>query len=584
MSNAHAVRRDLGVAAGSADDGLWHADLPELADRLVDDEIDAADTHGALTAVTTESGRAVGASLWRALYHFNLYRLVLGVGLLALSLANARIAEFGSHSPTLFFVGSLLLAGLSMFNMITITQGVPSFRIQACLQISCDIALITLLMYSSGGVSSGLGLLLLVSIAAAGVVLPGKTTIAFAGLATVAVFFETFGQTLLGVDISKQIPGVAMLGVALFATAFVLSILSEQIRSAEELADQRAEDLMTLARVNAHIVRQLDSGVLITDKHNRIYFTNERARSLLGIKGTGVGARLDQVSQTLSDAAAQWPESKNQDETTAIEIPDSGERFVPRFLEANGSNEGVLVFLDSVRLSEEKAQQIKLASLGRLTAAISHEIRNPLAALSHAAELLSESDQLLDQDRRLVDITLTQSARINTIIKSVLQFSRREEMTRQTFDLLEWCEENAAQITLDHGIPAKAIDIDGESVDVVMNSAQLQQILGNLCDNAIRHSPAFVDKPIVTLEISRTPSGGVQLDVVDSGSGIDEQTVQHLFEPFFTTHVQGTGLGLYICRELCEANGASLNYIDDEHIGSRFRVTFEVSRNGPTAA
>lgn len=584
MSNAQAVRSTQVVDAGSADDDLWHGDLPELADRLASDDVAGGDDAGPAVGPLSGSRPDAGASLWRALYHFNLYRLVLGVGLLALSLANARIADFGSHSPTLFFVGSLGMAGVSMFNMITITQGIPSFRVQACLQIGCDIALITLLMYSSGGFSSGLGLLLLISIAAAGVVLPGKTTIAFAGLATVAIFFETFSRSLFGTDVSEQIPGIAMLGVALFATAFVLSILSEQIRSAEQLADQRAEDLMTLARVNAHIVRQLESGVLITDQHNRIYFTNERARSLLGISGTGVGARLDQVSESLSDAATQWHSQTGTDESVVIELPGTSERFVPRFLDANGSNEGVLVFLDSVRLSEEKAQQIKLASLGRLTAAISHEIRNPLAALSHAAELLNESDQLLEQDRRLVDITLTQSARINTIIKSVLQFSRRDEMTRQTFDLLEWCEENAAQIAMDHGLPAEAIDIDGESVDVVMNSAQLQQILGNLCDNAIRHSPEFTDKPVVSLEISRTAGGGVQLDVVDTGSGIDAQTTQHLFEPFFTTHVQGTGLGLYICRELCEANGATLNYIDDDHIGSRFRVTFEVSRSGQKAA
>jgi len=565
------------VAADIADDPLWRGGFDHGEVGSEDHELDSAELRAAGYRESRPGRRGGDASpsLWRALYHFNLYRLVLGVGLLALSFADARIADFGSRNPTLFLFCSLLLAGVSMFNMMTISQGIPSFRIQACGQIVCDILLITLLMFASGGVSSGLGLLLLVSIAAAGVVLPGKTTIAFAGLATVTIFAETLLSSAFGAPMAEHIPGVAMLGVALFATAFFLSVLAERIRSAEDLAEQRAEDLLTLARVNAHIVKQLESGVLITDSQNRIYFTNDKARSLLGIGGSGAGAKLDDISPALADVARTWRvDERELDQNTTVELPGASERFSPRFVRADHGNDSILVFLDSVTLTEKKAQQIKLASLGRLTAAISHEIRNPLAALSHAAELLSESSELSDGDRRLVEITIAQSDRINTTIKSVLQFSRREKMARQTFDLLEWCEENAKQIALDHDLPGTAVDVDGESVNVTVTSAQLQQVLGNLCDNAIRHSPEFDDRPIVRLQISRTDGDNAQLDVIDNGSGIDADTAAHLFEPFFTTHVQGTGLGLYICRELCQANGASLNYIEDNEPGSRFRVIF----------
>lgn len=546
-----------------ARDGTAHAD--ELREAFVFDSIDQ--------------------SLWRALYHFNLYRLVLSCGFVVLGLSNARIANFGSVNPGLFLVASLLLAAVSVIAMITIHRGQPAFPVQASFQILCDIFLITVMMHASGGISSGLGLLLLISMAAAGVVLPGRLAISLAAIATLAMGAETFSSAANARNFDALIANATMLCLGLFVTAIVVSALAIRIREAEQLADQRAEDLMTLARVNAHIVTQLDSGVLIVDSHDRIYFSNERARMVLAIPGTGSGARLDDISTDLASAAARWRAGDEDYSGTVVEVADADERFTPRFVSAgNDDTDGILIFLDNVTLTEKKAQQLKLASLGRLTAAISHEIRNPLAALSHASELLAESRELTKADRRLVQITVEQSERINTIIRSVLQFSRRSEVTRQSFDLLEWCESTAEQIALDHGLPKQAIDVDGESANVRINAGQLQQILSNLCDNAIRHSPEYVDKPVVSLEIIRSSTGAIRLDVVDHGSGIDENTASHLFEPFFTTHVKGTGLGLYICRELCQANGASLNYIEDGEPGSRFRVVFESGNKGSDEA
>jgi len=264
-----------------------------------------------------------------------------------------------------------------------------------------------------------------------------------------------------------------------------------------------------------------------------------------------------------------------------IRFSDHGARIAPRFVVNDGDRDSVLVFLENLTLSEEKAQQIKLASLGRLTAAISHEIRNPLSAISHAGQLLSESADLQQDDRRLLDIIQTQSRRINSIIQSVLQISRKSGVDRQRFDLIDWCRTQAVEITANYGLPAQAIEVEGDSISVTANSGHLQQVVTNLCDNAIRHSPGWTGEPIVRL-VARTGAEGVaELDIIDQGAGISPENEVHLFEPFFTTHSEGTGLGLYICRELCAANGASLNYISDSDPGCLFRIEFDPGEQSP---
>ena len=233
----------------------------------------------------------------------------------------------------------------------------------------------------------------------------------------------------------------------------------------------------------------------------------------------------------------------------------------------------------------QQAQQLKLASLGRLTASIAHEIRNPLGAISHAGQLLAESQRLDAGDSRLTEIIKEHSQRVNTIIENILQLSRREHVHAKEFQLKPWLDEFLYDFCSSEHVSNRQIslDISPEDTEIRMDPSQLHQIMWNLFSNGIRHGgtkglPTLVIKGGVTQE-SHIPF----LDIIDSGPGIDPETAQHIFDPFFTTEPHGTGLGLYIARELCECNQARLNYIQRQEGGGCFRITFADPRRRQVA-
>src|SRR5690554_942255 len=240
------------------------------------------------------------------------------------------------------------------------------------------------------------------------------------------------------------------------------------------------------------------------------------------------------------------------------------------------SSESTLVFLDDNTVVAQQAQQLKLASLGRLTASIAHEIRNPLSAISHAAQLLVESEHFPDQDRRLTDIIQQHSKRMNRVIETVLELSRRRQSDPQLVDLTIWL----AQFVRDYPLVNPSTDIiecefEKEGILTRMDPNQLNQVLNNLCQNAFRYSGPAGTPRTIWLKLYEHPHSELPtLEVIDHGPGIDERHVSQVFEPFFTTESSGTGLGLYISRELCESNQARLEYEKLEPRGSCMRIVF----------
>jgi two-component system sensor histidine kinase PilS (NtrC family) len=232
----------------------------------------------------------------------------------------------------------------------------------------------------------------------------------------------------------------------------------------------------------------------------------------------------------------------------------------------------LILLEDSAQLAH-KTQQIKLASLGRLTASIAHEIRNPLGAISHAAQLLAESDKLDQGDKRLTEIICNHSKRVNTIIENVLQLSRRSASHPQELALANWLSEFKKEFVQMDGLRSKQLelDIEPEDVRIQVDPGHLHQVLTNLCQNAFEHAG---DETAVRLQVRRGDKTAVWLDVVDNGPGIDAETAEQMFEPFYTTASSGTGLGLYIVRELCEINQARLSYHPVPEGGSSFRIRF----------
>jgi two-component system sensor histidine kinase PilS (NtrC family) len=513
---------------------------------------------------------------WQPLRLLSFYRVTLAGLLVMLYVALLDSNPFNVRHHSLFQNTLLSYTAFALAVGFSTRLRWPGHAAQALTQILVDIAAITLLMHASGGAGSALGVLLVIAVATGALVLPGRTAYLFAAVATLAVLFETGLATLAptapGVD---TIARAGLMGVVLFTAAALAQVLVMRASESAALAEQRGLDLANLEQLNRHIIRQLQAGLLVTDARDRIRLANETARLQLQLDQAGT-TELARLAPHLQTQLQQWRADPGW-QPQAIIAAGSNHSLLPQFTSLKTSEgAGALILLeDSSRLAHQ-AQQIKLASLGRLTASIAHEIRNPLGAISHAAQLLAESQPLDPDDRRLVEIISHHCQRVNVIIENVLQLSRRTAPQAQQLQLSDWLtqfREECLQM-LQLQTEQLSLSISPAELELRADPGQLHQILINLCQNAVRHAgnPARV-----LLRASGEPGGGVQLEVVDNGAGIDSETAEKIFEPFYTTASKGTGLGLFIARELCEINHGQLSYRPEPGGGSCFGIHFSAN-------
>ncbi|HHC73349.1 MAG TPA: PAS domain-containing protein [Thiotrichales bacterium] len=523
---------------------------------------------------------------WKPLALLNLYRLSLAVLFLISALLFRQPGLLGGQHPTLFLwvdLGYLLFSVVSLF---TIRRRRPSFPLQVDVQVFVDVLAIALLMHASGGPASGLGILIVVAIAGGSILMEGRRAILFAALATILVLLEQVFNRWSGGPPASAWTQAGLLGISFFATALATQMLARRVRESEALAARRGADLASMARLNAQIIREMDAGILFVDRYERIQLSNEAAAELLG-RSIGEHQPLALVSNDLAVRLRRWRRTPGV-EQPPLRTGGSATEVIPHFTRLGDT--GVLISLqDAARVSREM-QQMKLASLGRLTASIAHEIRNPLGAIGHATQLLEESPELPEADRRLTEIIDAQVRRVNRIVESVLQLSRREQSQPEEIELRPWLERFAEELRTGTGIPGEQILIEVEPPDLVIrfDPGHLYQILWNLASNAVRHGAPEPSAAWVTLRAGVAGKGGVRLEVVDRGEGVDPESLGAIFEPFYTTASGGTGLGLYIARELCECNQAQL-VLDETHSpGACFRISFPGSGEGgsesPTGA
>jgi len=275
--------------------------------------------------------------------------------------------------------------------------------------------------------------------------------------------------------------------------------------------------------------------------------------------------------------ACRRQEHDRRDSAGEVVSADGGTVIRPHFVALSKRGPGpVLVFLEDTSVVAERVRQSKLAALGRLSASIAHEIRNPVGAMSHAGQLLRDSPALTADDRNLTDIIEKNAVRVSQIIENVLQLSRRDTTRQERIDLSAWLDgflvEFRATLQLDDGRLGLEAEVPG--LEVQFDSSHLHQVLWNLCDNALKHAAGGAAAPVV-LRIGRIASTGrPYLEVADRGTGIDPANAERIFEPFFTNGTGGTGLGLFISRELCQTNGALLAYEARPGGGSIFRIVF----------
>jgi len=417
-------------------------------------------------------------------------------------------------------------------------------------------------------------MLLVVAVAGGSILTVGRTAVLFAAIATLAVLLqEGFAGPPVGqAEIAYTEAGG--LGAAFFATAWFTYVLARRVRESEALAQQRGVDLANLARLNAYILQRMQSGILAAGPDGRVRFANESARRLLGLSRLEAGTTLASASPELAGLVGDWQTDHSVGSRTFRPAGAGVEVIASLAAIDQPGTPAALVFLEDMASVTQRAQHLKLASLGRLTASIAHEIRNPLAAISHAAQLLQESPGLAEGDRRLTRIITDQSHRLNAVIENVLQLSRRRDADLQRFALGPWLEGVVAELLRHRGLGAGDVRLEVEppDLDVRADPSQLQQVVQNLLENGLRHAG---ERPLLRL-VARVSDESERpyLDICDSGPGVPPEAACHLFEPFFTTERQGTGLGLYIARELCEANQAMLEHVGSTEQGHCFRITF----------
>lgn len=506
---------------------------------------------------------------WKPLRLFNLYRLTLAGFFVVLS-ATANLPQpLGSADPELFHYGALTMLALAVVFSFLVQWRWPAFEPQVFAQVLADIGTLMLMIHASGGIASGLGILLVVSVAGASLLTAGRMAGLFAAMASIGVLTEQVLSHLDGVAGAASYPRAGMLGGAIFATALLAHTLAYRIRESEALAARRGVDLENMAELAGYVIQRLDSGVVVVDPDGKLRLMNSAAREFFGSAGSQPST-LTALNGELAERVKRW----RAGDVLAPMMRWNGRELYTRLVRIGRAEHcGTLIFVEDASTTLRQAQQLKLASLGRLTASIAHEIRNPLGAVSHAAELLHESPQVDEQDNRLVEIILEHSGRVNGIIHSVLQIGRRENTRPVELPIEEWLRQfiDDYQLSESSGTPIRLQSDAGTSATIHFDPVQLHQIVWNLCENGLRHASAAA--PELELAVGREHDDTVWLEIRDNGHGLTSAEGVQVFEPFYTTEPGGTGLGLYIARELAQLNGARLEHRPGDR-GTAFRLTF----------
>jgi two-component system sensor histidine kinase PilS (NtrC family) len=545
--------------------------------------------------LTAESGD----TFWRSLQTLSLTRMVIASVLLVYLI----VGGIGWHGSGQLAYGELCAAYLLLaaaFALLTVYRR-QRFLLQLLVQLAVDVGVISLLYMDAGGVRSGLAILYLFPLAGAAILAPLVLALFSAALVTLFMLAESIYQ-ILALEGERSVLQAGLYGATFFAVVLLVSRLAAKLIGQEELAAQRGNALAIQLAINRLVIADMGDGILVVGRDGRVFTGNPAAQQMLGLAGLELGFRLADTAslQPIALAYADWLADAGRSTAFVTVKPYtdaaqqgvtaawSGRRDLATHLKARFATvdtagleaERSVVFLQDVTAIENQAQQLKLASMGRLTASIAHEVRNPLSAIGHATALLSD-DLVEPVHRRLLRIVGDNVARVNRMVEDILQLSRKVQVQDEALQLAPFLAELKAEFQETHALAADVLRV-GEcgGAEVRFDPLHLREILLNLLNNAVRYAsgaPASIELFVVA-----DPARRLELHVQDDGPGISPEVRAHLFEPFYTTSSKGTGLGLYLARELCLNNGALLDYeyhfaAGGQRASGRFVITFAPS-------
>jgi len=509
----------------------------------------------------------------------SIFRAIVATAILITAALYSDPPILGTRHPNLFFVTAFVYAALAWMTLIYQSRAADSHRMLAPLQLIIDIVCVTIMLHASGGISSGLGSLLVVFVGAASLTLRSQQTFLAAAICALAILGEQLASYLMGLSPANAFIPAGVLGAIIFTIALAANPLARRLQESEALAHQRGIDLANMAQLNEYIIQHLRESIVVVDEFGNIRLINQSAAKHLGASTRKTGQSLLSLSSDLHRIILNWRRAGGVSGAPENFVSADGSTQIDAYiapLERSGGDGPVLIFLEDASLLAEKVQQTKLAALGRLSASIAHEIRNPVGAMSHAGQLLQESPGVDEYEQRLLDIISKNSKRVSEIVDNVLQLSRREPTNPQLISLSTWIDEFADEFASTLELPPNAFQIrTTDSLEVRMDPSHLRQICWNLCENAVKYGGATDAEHHVEITYGRLPGNRRPfLEIADRGPGIPASMRDQLFEPFATGRVGGTGLGLFISRELCECNRAALIFEPHGGGGSVFRIVF----------
>ncbi len=512
---------------------------------------------------------------------YNHYRVVISLLLVALLFVDPFTADTRFRWLDYYQAGVVSYLALNGFIALLLLAGFQPRQRHITLSILADILVMHGLLLASSGITNGLANLVIVAVAAGNILTPTRMGTFYAALAAICSLGISGWAVITINESADDIVRAGSLGILYFATAVILQGITRRMIRSEALASSRARSIAELEQINQQIIQRMRTGILVLDRHGYIRLANAAAEELLfgaASHQAGESGHHRELPPPLKRGLELWLRTPGR----RIEPfqPSNTSPLLQASLTQLDQDQGdlILVFIEDMSKVTQQAQQMKLASLGRLTAGIAHEIRNPLGAISHAAQLMEESPNLDKGDQQMLDIIRRHSRRVNGIIENVLDLSRRRAADTELVDVASWLEEFRQDFlqTLDDDTPVQIELFCDDAIPAArFDKSQVEQVLVNLCDNGLRYSKQHSGQNRIQLAAGTSADGErAFVDVKDFGPGIAPEHRNSVFEPFFTTDKSGTGLGLYLARELCEANQAHLSLVEDGEPGCRFRITF----------